>query len=98
SWRCEIVSRVIASVPGHIVGRGAPGKVRRVPNLGVVQGNRGRCSSHGEETMNTAFTERAGGLPSAIASALQFISTRSFIPRTIRSSLVAAAGGMLVAI
>ena len=47
--------------------------------------------------MNTAFRERAGDLPSAIASALPFISTRSFKPRTLRSSLIAAAGGLLVA-
>ena len=47
--------------------------------------------------MNTAFSERAGDMPSAIASALQFISTRSFISSTIRSSFIVAAGGMLVA-
>ena len=47
--------------------------------------------------MNTAFSERAGDLPSAIASALEFISTRSFSFGTLRSSLIAAAGGMLVA-
>jgi iron complex outermembrane recepter protein len=44
--------------------------------------------------MNTAFRERAGDLPSAIASALQFVSTRSF---NLKSSLIAAAGGVLVA-
>ncbi len=47
--------------------------------------------------MNSAFTERAGGMPSAFASALQFVSTRPLNSKTFRSSLIAVAGGVLVA-